>query len=64
MTKVKKLIVKVGWCSLCQSDCTQGATYDHEKRHNCNDCGYMNRYNDELIEIDPKTNVVVWSSVK
>jgi hypothetical protein len=63
-TRKKTIWVKVGNCATDRRDVIEGATYDPEKRHNCLDCGYMNRYNDEMIEIDPKTNTVLWSSVK
>lgn len=60
----KTIHLKVGGCPQDQSDLKEGATYDPNKRHNCNICGYYNNYSDEMIEIDPKTNEVVWSSIK
>lgn len=60
----KTIHLKIGWCAWDKQDVTEGATYNDNKRHNCNDCGYYNRYNDEMIKINKKTNKVVWSSVK
>jgi hypothetical protein len=61
---VKRIIINVGWCAVCQYDTKVGTTYNPEKRHNCLNCGYMNRYNEELIKYDSKTNVVLFSSVR
>lgn len=55
--------LKVGFCANDKSDLVQGATFQEDKFHNCNDCGYMNRYSDELVEYDKKTKLVTWSSV-
>ncbi len=61
--RTKKVIVNVGGCVWCKDGTMQGQVFDYEKRHNCNTCGYYQNYNQELIEYNPKTMQIVWSSV-
>lgn len=62
--KTSKVYRNVGNCSECTLGAKTGEIYNPEKRFNCNACGYYQRYNQELIEYNPKTMVIVWSSVK
>lgn len=61
--KVTEFFIDIGYCDYCKSDVIKGAIFNPNKHHNCIDCGYMNRYNQELIKIDNKTNKVIYSTV-
>lgn len=61
--KTKTIILNVGYCPSCRQGAKEGDIYDDDKRYNCNTCGYYQSYNNEMLEVDIKTNKITFSTV-
>jgi DNA-directed RNA polymerase subunit M/transcription elongation factor TFIIS len=45
------LVLNVGNCKNCQDTIEVGKKWQKDVRHNCNNCGYYQSYNEKLIII-------------
>ena len=45
------IVINVGRCNDCQNTVKIGSKWDREKRHNCNNCGYYQNYDEKLVVI-------------